>query len=538
MDSVPCTSTGLTTVQSNHGTIVRGSTGFTANIMYSKSRKMNDDSRTQLPLVLHSTGDSGSPFCGTCHRTPNSPPHSVSIPIAAIAHVSMASESTSASSPTGSVSSADAALFEILGIDKLTLDREDECHEYDDQGDFHDTNSPRNAKAVVPPSVFTRIPPQHCHRPHTPHTPLLLESSPLLLSAAQCSYIIYNLGYRTTNNNDGPTIGPTYVTAAQHDGVIVPLLHPNHHKVCVFQSDLVLQWIQTAFQQSGIHHAIQEWCQTNGILNTDDTTNDTTDDTDDTDDDTSTDIIYRINPRLRLLRYDAINHDIFLPHYDATTTTTKTTSAGHCYESKLTILLYLNTGNGINFHGGNTLFLNSFQPSDCIEIVPKLGTFVVFNHELYHASQALTVHDNIECQDGIRGGTKFVLRTDVMFPVVDTVGTVSPQQHQLQHPEDYASVLALPVTTTTSDRPVTVQDVVHTLRETRTRTRTPTSHDLECDRLLLEILQQLDMDQLPVATFLVPGPVAVQAMLVDLGIDTTTAHEFVQHCQIHGLALL
>ena len=133
-----------------------------------------------------------------------------------------------------------------------------------------------------------------------------------------------------------------------------------------------------------------------------------------------------------------------------------------------------------------------------------------------------------------------------MFPVVDTtVGTAGPQQeqHQMQHPaedDDYASVLAalVPVTTTTTpDRPITVQDVVHTLRATQTRT--PTSHDLDhCDKLLLEILQQLDMDQLPVATFLVPGPLAVQAMLVDLGIDATTAHEFVQHCQTRGLALL
>lgn len=52
-------------------------------------------------------------------------------------------------------------------------------------------------------------------------------------------------------------------------------------------------------------------------------------------------------------------------------------------KANLPSLLYWNTGKGMHFQGGNTLVLNPFQPSDCIEIVANLGTPVVFNHELY-----------------------------------------------------------------------------------------------------------------------------------------------------------
>ena len=360
-----------------------------------------------------------------------------------------------ASSPTLSTSSVDEALFEILGVDKLTLHREeDDEPETDERNDI--------------PSFSLLTPPLHCHRPHTPHTPLLMESSSLL-SASQCRYIIYNLGYRTTNNG-GKTHGPNYITAAQHEGATVELLDPNHHKVCVFYSELVLKWMQEAFEKSGIKDAIETWCQANGL-----------------------DRKYRINPRLRLLRYDARDDDIFLPHYDATTT-----SAG--YESKLTILLYLNTGGGVHFGGGKTLCLNSLQPSEFLEISPKQGKFVVFNHELYHASQVLLSQNDLVC-DTVRGGTKFVLRSDVMFSVVEN-----------QSPPPPIVELCVPPTTTTM-----VQDVVDDLNNS--------------DSKLLEVLQELDMDQLPVATLLVPGPVAVEAMLVDLGLVSPTAKEFVRRCQ-------
>jgi hypothetical protein len=333
------------------------------------------------------------------------------------------------------------------------------------------------------PTFSLLIPPPHCLRPHTCHAALLMETSPQLLSASQCSYVIYNLGYHTTNNG-GKTHGPNYVKAAQHQNTTVELLQPNHHKVCVFTSDLVLKWIQQAFVRAGIDHYLKQTHNVN----------------------------YRINPRLRLLRYDARDDDVFLPHYDATTT-----CAG--YESKLTILLYLNSGGGVHFGGGNTLFLNAMQPcDDRVEIVPELGKFVVFHHELYHASQALRFDNDLVC-DNVRGGTKFVLRSDVMFPVLADTTAMSPPATTTTTTttteEDLSSspfALAVPTTFSVA----TVQDILG---------------DFNNDKQLSDVLQQLDMDRLPITTLMVPGAAAVETVLVDLGLEATIAKDFVRRCQ-------
>ena len=59
-----------------------------------------------------------------------------------------------------------------------------------------------------------------------------------------------------------------------------------------------------------------------------------------------------LNPRLRVLQYDATDNDRFEPHFDATTHVGNQTSL-------ITVLLYLNTGDGMDFEGGETLYLDS-----------------------------------------------------------------------------------------------------------------------------------------------------------------------------------
>ena len=67
-----------------------------------------------------------------------------------------------------------------------------------------------------------------------------------------------------------------------------------------------------------------------------------------------------LNPRLRVLRYDASDMDFFSPHYDATTTFTDKSNHSSSQkenieiESQLTVLLYLNEG----FDRGRTIFLD------------------------------------------------------------------------------------------------------------------------------------------------------------------------------------
>ena len=158
-----------------------------------------------------------------------------------------------------------------------------------------------------------------------------------------------------------------------------------------------------------------------------------------------------LNPRLRVLKYDATDQDEFLPHFDATTELTLSSSSsslsssslgGHntattqrqARKSYITVLLYLNEGKGYDFQGGETEFLIRTVDEDVVsskkkntttyqqhtytrsgnttatstKIVPKTGTIVLFEHDLYHRGCPLI------------SGTKYVLRTDIMFPATTT----------------------------------------------------------------------------------------------------------------------
>ena len=113
-----------------------------------------------------------------------------------------------------------------------------------------------------------------------------------------------------------------------------------------------------------------------------------------------------LNPRLRVLRYDADDDDVFDPHFDATTRADGRTSL-------LTVLIYLNDGGGRDFDGGETRFVDhSVSRSGgggigprgrATEIAPEAGKAVLFEHDLFHSSAPLIF------------GTKYVLRTDVLF---------------------------------------------------------------------------------------------------------------------------
>jgi prolyl 4-hydroxylase len=100
-----------------------------------------------------------------------------------------------------------------------------------------------------------------------------------------------------------------------------------------------------------------------------------------------------LNERLRVLKYDPT--DYFRYHYDG------------CYERKdgseefsmLTLQIYLNEG----FVGGETSFVAEYDAMNLYEHKPKLGSAVIFLHDLLHCGREVT------------DGQKFVVRTDVMF---------------------------------------------------------------------------------------------------------------------------
>jgi len=361
------------------------------------------------------------------------------------------------SSPTLSCSSADEALYELLGVDKLSLEQEDEC----------------NVQPQPQNTVSYLTPPASCQRPHTPHDSLLL-LCPQALSSWQCQYIIKK-GYQATNDG-GAHYGPRYVKEAAQshgsasDDAVVKLQKPNHHKVCVFMDNMILTWLECVIQKQ-FDEYIREW-------------------------NISENKQYMVNPRLRLLRYDAADEDVFLSHYDATTTTTL---KGVEYESKLTILLYLNA----DFCDGETAFLNSLNPSDFLNITPTTGQVVVFNHELYHASRELQYNGDFVV-DGIEGGTKFVLRSDVLF--------------EKEAEEDLCTSTSLLEMPTSDVVEVKVADILSGM------------NDNDNDDLT-KILDELDFLNVSVNSFLVPGRCNLIRMLADLGARREECDVFLASCE-------
>merc|ERR1712183_1051020 len=109
-----------------------------------------------------------------------------------------------------------------------------------------------------------------------------------------------------------------------------------------------------------------------------------------------------LNERLRFLKYSP--GEYFKPHFDAS------------YErpdgkeiSFITIQLYLNEG----FKGGNTTFMSDGLGKD-VGVVPKIGRILVFQHDILHEGSVLV------------RGTKFTMRTDVMYAVPEQEITSSP----------------------------------------------------------------------------------------------------------------
>jgi len=206
------------------------------------------------------------------------------------------------------------------------------------------------------------------------------------LDAAECEQLIQLA-------NKLSSTGFHYVTEASHvdnDGIthIVKLQEANKHKLSVFEHiptiDLLWEKMEPIIQPH-----IRKFI-----------------------DHTNCGQPVGLNPRIRVLRYDATDNDVFEPHFDATTKVNNMTSL-------LTVLIYLND----DFSGGETCYLDhhiSRNIDSCTKIVPSTGKVVIFEHDLYHSSIPL------EC------GTKYVLRTDVLFDINRSDGSVGVDKPRRQ----------------------------------------------------------------------------------------------------------
>ncbi|XP_052063175.1 uncharacterized protein LOC127702908 [Mytilus californianus] len=97
-----------------------------------------------------------------------------------------------------------------------------------------------------------------------------------------------------------------------------------------------------------------------------------------------------LNERLRILRYDP--GEYFRPHYDGMY------ERDNGERSYVTVQIYLNEG----FKGGSTTFLGNYT-EERVEVVPKTGSVLVFEHPILHEGSELIA------------GRKYAIRTDVMY---------------------------------------------------------------------------------------------------------------------------
>lgn len=389
-----------------------------------------------------------------------------------------------------SINSADEALFDMLGLSPNQVQILAEVEpEQSEKGDFYEERQSDHPKKSVPitSTATAMIPlhlPQNVSRHFHPPNECLAFVIPQLLSPKECQQLI-QLG-STAPTADSNKHGFNYITHAIHqapDGSTyqVQLQNPNHHKLSVFSHS---EWIDL------IWHRLEQFlrCHNSGK---------------DLGNNISSVSVEkflqrervpaptRINPRLRVLRYDAADNDDFSAHFDATTRIDGEISL-------LTVLIYLNQGGGEDFNGGETVFMDSHPHASnrgtnvlpLTKVTPQIGSAVIFEHDLYHSGYAL------------EWGTKFVLRTDIMFQISEAQWSARAQAREIKNVESTTSIGSGNIISegTHKNIPATIQELAHKLGWTMPE---------------IESLNALGLGESSMESFCSPGRFALFLMLQD-----------------------
>eukprot|EP00053_Salpingoeca_punica_P006332 m.60190 g.60190 ORF g.60190 m.60190 type:complete len:245 (+) comp13643_c0_seq1:217-951(+) len=104
-----------------------------------------------------------------------------------------------------------------------------------------------------------------------------------------------------------------------------------------------------------------------------------------------------VNERLRFLRYRRGNK--FAPHYDGRFSRMTPDGRFTGEESFFTIMLYLSDV----AEGGSTRFLSRLDSQYNVDVVPKPGMVLIFEHPIYHQGTE------------VASGEKYCIRSDIMY---------------------------------------------------------------------------------------------------------------------------
>ena len=287
----------------------------------------------------------------------------------------------------------------------------------DDESSLLGNSESSSLENLLPLSVPLHPPPNN-HR-HNSSSPLAL-LLPSLLPPSYSSSLI-TLGLKSS---------PRYILSATHvadDGskTTVPIARPNNHKVAVLTSpshalDLWTAISPTVRSRLLGSELLSRLARKYGFRLTPGS--------------------LRLNPRLRLLRYDSDTLDDFKPHFDATTEDLK--EEGSVWRSYITVLVYLNDcgtegtvspaaavpaaddpsasppspspSPSFSFSSGRTLFLDPTSPSaPPVSVSPSAGSALLFEHDMFHSGEP------------VRDGVKWIMRTDVFFRIGSGIGSIN-----------------------------------------------------------------------------------------------------------------
>jgi prolyl 4-hydroxylase len=409
-------------------------------------------------------------------------------------------------SSTSSVNSVDTheALFSMLG---LTSDGFEGFRDLENVDDTDDQDVQQlDTECCMYPKIKRHMiitVPSRCSRYLHPPEKCLAFMIDNFCSKLECEQLIRRAGTHSRQ-------GFQYVTEAAHvapDGAsyTVKLQNPNPHKLSVFDHPPTISRLWKKLDGM-IRPIIQPYIERENCGPP-----------------------LGLNPRLRVLRYDSTDDDRFESHFDATT------QVGFKTRSHLTVLLYLNDGGGKDFDGGETLYLNSHISSkkqiekillsteshtkeeedskrNMTKIIPETGKVVIFEHDLFHSGAPLI------------SGTKYVLRTDILFAVNDD-----------DHVDENKNNTATSIEKLSADHDGH-DDYEHAHEEAgASSSSSPTTLllvsdlciDLRLSEDIIDLFAGMGMLEMTIDSFVAPGIAMLKAMLLDEILDATLVDRIV-----------
>lgn len=406
------------------------------------------------------------------------------------------------------------AFMEMLGLTNLRI--VDDNNEFEDEEEdlTHDSTCIQSQDVKVMYDIINL--PSRCSRHLLPPSSCLALVIDNVLSEQQCNYLIEKAHESST--------GFRYITEATHKALdgssyTVQIQNPNPHKLAVVDTghDPFSSQHNSDELQKNFHDLEATLIMDQLYITISSILNESNLDYQKFTSRTNCGKHQGLNPRMRILKYDAENNDRFEAHFDATTFVPSSSKSNNHNDngknhnirrqSLITVLVYLNNGNGQDFEGGETMYLNyhnscttktnSVDLEGSVKVTPKVGRVVLFEHDLFHSGSPLQT------------GTKYIMRTDVLF-----------QEQHNEHTHTNIPLSNNANTLTNSIRSDDLQQLDLVSDLCKKINMTPNE---------IQIISDMDLLFISIDAFISPGLTSLQMMLIDAGLHRDVVATLIQH---------